>query len=195
MTAFYHVQSATMNPCALTKDAFARAQGSWLCPGCGAPKPGVAAVDTQLDSEPANGSPLNFVNGTGVPLAKKSFLFRLGLDVLRRQLYLGKVIGASGTPLSDWVSFRGRQRVIIRGSRNVAHRTCDVCGRHVYFAMGKRYLYPAPPSDSTVLESDLFGLVLSKDLLSKLALDEWNELTVDELPVLANPLDSIGDLR
>lgn len=116
MTAFYHVQSATMNPCALTKDAIARAQGSWLCPGCGAPKPGVAAVDTQVDSEPANGSPLNFVNGTGVPLAKKSFLFRLGLDVLRRQLYLGKVIGASGTLLSDWVSFRGRQRVIIRGS-------------------------------------------------------------------------------
>lgn len=194
MTAFYHVQSATMDPCALAKDALAPAQDSWLCSGCGAPKPGVAAIDVQLDSDPVSGSPLNFVNGTSVPLARKSLLFRLGLDVLRRELHLGKVIGLQGKTLDDWATFRGRQRVIVRGSKNVSHRICDVCGRHVYFAMGKRYLYPAPPSDATVMESDLFGLVLSAELFRKLAVDEWQGIAVDELPVLTKPLDSLGDL-
>lgn len=195
MTAFYHVQSATMDPCALTKDALAQAQDSWLCRGCSAPKPEVTAVDVQLDSDPASESPLNFVNGTSVPLARKSFLFRLGLDALRRQMYLGKVINSHGRALDDWVTFRGRQRAIVRGSTNISHRICDVCGRHVYFAMGKRYLYPAPPSDVTAMESDLFGLVLSEALFKKLVLDEWEGLTVDELPIPAQPLDSLGDLR
>lgn len=194
MSVFYHVQSATMDPCALAKDALARAQGAWLCPGCGAPKPGVGAVDVQLDHNPASGSPLNFVHGTGVPLARKSLLFRLGLDVVQRQMYLGNVLDARGRTLDDWVSFRGGQRIIVRGSKSVSHRNCAVCGRHIYFAMGKRYLYPAPPSDLTVMESDLFGLVLSEKLFSKLAFDEWAGLTVDMLPVLAKPLDSLGDL-
>lgn len=195
MTTYYHIQSSTLDPCALAKDALVQAQESWLCSGCGAPKPGATAVDVRLDSDPTGAAPLNFVNGTSVPLAKKSFLFRLGLDVLRKRLYLGKVIGSRGNTLDGWVTFRGQQRVIVRGAKNVSHRICDTCGRHVYFAMGKRYLYPAPPSDATLMESDLFGLVLSEELFEKLAVDEWEGLSVDELPVLSKPLDSLGDLR
>jgi hypothetical protein len=194
MILFYHIQSDTMSPCTLTRDALVEAQNSWLCPGCGAPKPGIDSIDVQLDGDPSGGSPLNFVNGTSVPLALKSFLFRLGLGVLRQQLHLGRVIGPRGRTLDDWVTFRGRRRVTVRGSKNVSHRTCNICGRHVYFAMGKRYLYPAPPSDATVMESDLFGLVLSQDLIGKLAPDERQGLTVDELPVLESPLDSLGKL-
>lgn len=195
MTVFYHVQSITMDPCTLAKDALAEAQRSWLCSGCGAPKPGVDAVNVHLDSEPPNGSPLNFVNGTCVPLAKKSFLFRLGHDVLRHQMYLGTVTGASGKTLDNWVSFRGRQRVIVRGSKNVSHRICGICGRHVYFAMGRKYLYPAPPSGSSLMESDLFGLVLSEELFKRLAFGEWAGLVADKLPVFTKSLDSLGDLR
>src|SRR5690349_7421596 len=178
MNAYYHIQSATMDPCTLTRDALAQAQESWLCRGCGAPKPEVTTLDVYVDSEPVGQPPLNFVNGTSVPIARKSFLFRLGFDVLRQQLYLGKVIGPQGNALEDWITFRGRQRVIVRGSKNVSHRICDSCGRHVYFAMGKRYLYPGPSSDATVMESDLFGLVLSGALFNRLVLDEWEGLTI-----------------
>lgn len=195
MKTYYHIQTATMDPCALTKDALVHARKSWLCGGCGAPKPGIAEVDVQIDTDPIGLSPLNFVNGTSVPLARKSFLFQLGFDLLRNQMHIGKVIDSKGNVLDEWVTFRGRERVIVRGSKNVFHRVCDLCERHVYFAMGKRYLYPAPSSDAAVMESDLFGLVLSEDQFAKVIVNEREGLTVDELPVLPKPLDSLGNLR
>lgn len=190
MTNWFHIQSATMEPCALADDAYVEAQQTWLCQGCGAPKPDVRAVDVRLQDVPGTAEEMTFVGGVGVPIARKSFLLTLGSDVVLKNLFLGKVMDARGKPLPDWVTFRGRRRVIIRGSEKVSRRVCAVCGRHVYFAMGKRYLSPAPPPE-TVLESDLFGLVLPDDLRARLDVTDAEKsfLAVEELPVLSEPLD------
>lgn len=193
MNVLYHVRTATNEPCHLTKDVYAEALNSWLCSGCAAPRPGIEAVDVQLSLSPSKDSPLNFVFGASVPIARNGFLFRLPIDVLRRDLYLGKVLNARGKVLDDWVTFRGRRRVIVRGSEHASYRVCDVCGRYVYFAMGKKYLFPAPPSDAVILQG-IYGLVLPKNLFNELHVDDWPGLYVDELPILAEPLDGLGDL-
>ena len=168
---FVCLQSTTMNPCFLAEDAYAEAKRSWLCSGCCSPKPGFGAVDARLQEAPKD-KPLNFVMGCGLPVAYGKFLDRLGESLVERDLSLGQVFGPDGTRLEDWVTFRGRRRLIIRGSREVSYRRCTECGRDVYFAMGKRYLYPNPPQDVALFESDLFGLVLPEEIFLRVAIEE-----------------------
>src|SRR5690606_39153586 len=59
---FYHVCSASMSPCHLTREARDQAERSWLCSGCKSPKPGVEAVEVTLEAAPSVGSPLSFVS-------------------------------------------------------------------------------------------------------------------------------------
>ena len=139
-------------------------------------------------------APLTFVMGAGVPIILRRFLDALGAEIIERDLALGAVLDPRGEPVQDWVTFCGRRRLIIRGSKNVSYRECGDCGRHVYFAMGKRYLFPSPPNDATIFESDLFGLVVPGLLYERLQVREWRGLTIDELPVLSAPLDSLGEL-
>jgi hypothetical protein len=191
---FYHLHSTGIEPCSMTKDAYERARATWLCPGCAAPKPGTAAVDVHIQEKAPSEKPLSFANGCGVPLANREFLLSLGTDVVQRDLYLGKVFGPRGNVLDDWVTFRGRRRVIVRGSKNVSHRQCNVCARHVYFAMGSRYLFPPPGSDASIHESDLFGLVVTPELAARVTVNRWPKLGVEELKVVEKPKDALPEL-
>jgi hypothetical protein len=60
--------------------------------------------------------------------------------------------------------------------------------------MGKRYLYPAPPPDATLLESDTLGLVMPESVFNTLDLSPWRKAEVHRLPVLDAPLDGFGQL-
>jgi plasmid stabilization system protein ParE len=193
-SVFYHVQSLTMDPCFLSSDADAEAGRSWLCTGCCNPKPGMTALDATLQGVPRRSEPLNFVMGCGLPIASTALLSALGDDLVRRELYLGRVYGPDGKELSGWVTFRGKLRLIIRGSKHVAYRRCGLCGRDVYFAMGRGYLYPAPPPGLSVFESHLRGLVLTEDVYLASDIKESRKLRIDKLMVPRAPKDSLGEL-
>lgn len=189
------VHTLTMDPFDLANNSYAEARHSWLCTGCCVPKPDVQVVDIFLQSPPSD-KPLNFVNGCGLSVAYKPFLERLPIDVVQRDLYLGRVFGPDGEQLADWVTFRGKKRLIIRGSKHAGVRVCEQCGRDVYFAMGKKYLYPEPQDDVAIFESGGGGgLVLPKDLFFQLDLGKWPKLRIDELPVLDEPMDGLGELN
>lgn len=190
---YLHLQSKTMNPCSLEKRAYAEATGTWLCSGCARPKPGVDRVDAHIQDDEPEG-PLNFVNGCGLPLARVSFLLTLGEERVKRDLNLGQVFGPNRSQMPDWATFRGRQRLIVRGSKHVSHRVCPDCGRDVYFAMGTRYLYPAPPRDVEIFESDLFGLILPESVATDLDIGEIRGVTRERLKVLQEPRDSLPAL-
>lgn len=121
-------------------------------------------------------------------------MLSLSKDAVQRDLYLGNVFGPNGNVLDDWVTFRGRHRVIVRGSKNVSYRKCNVCGRHVYFAMGSRYLFPQPTSDASIQESDLFGLVVTPQVMARVTVSRWPNLGVEELKVAENPKDALPEL-
>jgi hypothetical protein len=133
--------------------------------------------------------------GTGVAVARKAALEALGDVVVARDLYIGRVFGPGGTLVHDWATYRGRYRIAIRGTEHVSHRVCESCGRSAYFAMGERHLYPLPPSDAQVFESDLFGMVLEPDLAERAGIKTWRAVQIDSLPVAPAPRDGLSDVR
>lgn len=190
---YIHLQSKTMNPCFLTKEAYIDATNTWLCTGCIRPKPEVTSLDVRIQDIAPEG-PLNFVNGCGLPLVHMSVLSALGEERIKRDLYLGRVFGPDASRLGDWATFRGKRRVIIRGSEHVSHRVCSDCGRDVYFAMGTRYLYPLPPRDAEIFESHLFGLVLSESVAATTGMAQLGKVTRERLKVLCQPHDGLPPL-
>lgn len=182
-----------MDGCDLTKEADSDARRSWLCTGCNSPKPGVGAIDVRIRAVPGK-EPLNAVVGWGVPIASKAFLDAIGNDLVQRELYLGRVYGPGGQELTEWATFRGKYHLIVRGSENVSHRRCAECGRDVYFAMDKKYLYPSPPPGVSLFESHMCGLILAEDVFSRSGIEKWPGLWIDKLSVADAPEDSLGEL-
>ena len=192
---FIHLHPLGMNPCDMDPDAYAEAANTWLCTGCGSPKPFVQAINVRIQDYLPEDTPLTFVSGCGVIIAHRSLLTPLRSSAVATDLLLGGVIGKSGGTMPGWATLHGRERVIVRGSQNVSYRRCDQCGRHVYFAMGTPYLFPAPPGDRSIYESDLYGLVVASNVVDLPSLKRWPKLGIDNLEVLHAPRDSLGELR
>jgi hypothetical protein len=190
---FYHLRSGTDTPCHLTREAHAEALNTWLCPGCSSPKPGVTSVDVRIQVAPTK-DPLNGVFGAGVPIASRKLLTAIDSNLIERDLYLGRVYGPDGRELEAWATFRGKHRLIVRGSEEAQYRTCEICGRMLYFAMGKSYLYPAPPAGVSVFESDLRGLILAEQAFQQSSLENLRGIHIEKLPAVDVPKDSFGEL-
>lgn len=183
-----------MNPCSMAYNGADVANRNWLCPGCSYPKIGQTAIDVTLQTPGPQHGPLSLVYGFGIPLATRKFLESFD-DAVVDDLYLGRVFLDNGKQLSDWVTFRGKSRLIIRGTKNVSYRVCRECKRNVYFAMGCRYLFPSPPSERKLFESDLSGLIVSQEMFDRIALNKWPGLVFDKICVLASPKDNLLDLQ
>ncbi len=183
-----------MRPCFETKESHAAALGVTICAGCLYPKPGVTTFDVRLQDRAPRDKPLNFVYGYAVGLMHRELLDLIGMQVVQRDLYIGRVTGARGDQLADWVTFRGRRQVIIRGSKDATYRVCPECDRVVYFASGKQYLYPAPPADAMVFGTQHAGLIVGQEVQDRVAAKKWRRLGVEKLPVLDEPLDGLGVL-
>ena len=190
---FLFLQSTGMNPCSL--DRSFRLTATWTCSGCHYPKVGVGAVDVYVQEEDPADIPLTFVSGSGVQIVHRELLGMLEKEAVRRDLLLGRVLGPTGDVLNDWVTVRGRRRVVVRGSQHVAHRECRECGRHVYYADGPKYLFPAPASDAAIFESNLLGLVVTDEVIALARMKPWAKLAVEELAVAAQPRDGLGDFQ
>ena len=165
---YIFISSGTMDPCFLTKELYSIADKTWLCTGCNYPKRDVKGIDITIQGKMIENRPLNVVMGAGIPVAKKEFLFSFGEDIIERDLYLGKIFNEDGMLMEEWVTFRGKRKLIVRGVIEAGYRTCKKCNRNCYFAMDKKYLYPEPPQDTFLFENSLFGLVFPEALYEKI---------------------------
>lgn len=190
---YIHFSSKTMDPCSLERGAYEEAKRTWLCSGCCSPKPGIQRVDVRIQEEKPDG-PLNIVNGCGVALARRSLLMRFGEKRVSDHLNLGQVYGPDGNPLVDWATFIGKHVLFVRGNKNAQHRVCSECGQNLYFAMGKKYLYPQPPQDVELFQSHLWGLIAPESVAATLGIDESNGVWIERLEVLKEPLDGLPTL-
>jgi hypothetical protein len=184
-----------MEACDMPRGEHEEAKRSWLCGECLQAKPGIGPIDVRIDEAIPRRIALTFVSGTTVGLCKEVFLDALvGWSTAQEELHLGQVRSADGESVPGWVSFRGKKRVAIRGSKNVAYRRCGTCGQGVYFAMGKRYLFPSP-GEGTMFESNLGGLVIPEAVLDPKEAKKWPGTYVERLEVLKAPLDGLGVLE
>jgi hypothetical protein len=192
--SFYSFCSTAQEACSIEKACHAEAHRTWLCTGCASPKPGTKELDATVQNESMEGPPLNFVFGCDLGVARKEFLFAFGENVVRHHFYLGRLSRDDGTPFDDWVTFRGKHRIFVRGSKHAQYRQCTLCGRRLYFALGKHYLYPQPPAGVTIFDTGNGGLVLTEDLVQGVTINKWRKLEFLKLPILDAPLDGLGDL-
>lgn len=149
--SYVHLSMSGVGSASMTPESYDEAERTWLCRGCGFPKPGIKSVDVVLQTRPQK--PLDFPTGVRVGLIHRPFLNRFPASLVTSDLYLGTVFRPSGKIEPDWVTLRGRRRVLIRGTEQAGYRVCDLCGQICYFALGKKYLYPEPPQDATLIEA------------------------------------------
>lgn len=88
-----------------------QARATWSCPGCATPKPGTKEVDITIQETRPDNTPLNAINRCGIGIAQKEFLFKLGEEIVREHLYLGRVFTEEGSLLEQWVTFHGKHRI------------------------------------------------------------------------------------
>lgn len=192
---YLHLGTLTKDPCFQLPQAHAEAMRTTLCPGCAHPRPSTTAIDVWLqeDGSPKN-PPLNFLYGCGIGVIHRELLDLLPTSETGRDLYLGRVHNCFGDVCPDWHTFHGRRKVVFRGSKDAEYRTCDVCGRNIYHATGKPFLFPAPPEDAVLYSSNLGGLVVWPEIGERIAARRWRKVSIEELPVLDPPPDGFGDL-
>lgn len=191
---YYYLQPSTMNPCNATLEERKRIRNTWKCPGCTLPKPDFGAIDITIAQTKIRDEPLNFVTD-GVDLALMSFLDQMGQDVVSRDLLLGNVFGPDGKLNEEWVTYRGRYSVVIRGENDITTRKCESCGRRFYGSKGEQYLYPAPPSEANVFEYYGMGMVVTERIFNRLEIPPKSKIAVTRLEVIDPPLDGLGLLE
>lgn len=168
------------------------ARKNWLCTGCRSPRPKMTTIDVHLqDIEPTGD--INVVFGFGIPLIRKEIIMEFDQKFIKRDLYIGRVFNRDDKELTDWVTFRARQRLIIRGSKHAGTRKCEQCGRILYFAMGSRYLCPSPENVEVLSESDLCGLIIPEQIYNNTLKNfrKLKKVQCDRLPVLVKPKDGL----
>jgi hypothetical protein len=191
LTRYFHIQPATMEPCTLSQASPGGEQADWYCGSCLIPKPRFMRIDARIEEAIPSDPPLSFVDG-GPGIIEDSLLCQLDTVVVARDLFLGRLFDSRGIQISGWHTFRGRHRLIVRGDKHVAYRKCSECGRSIYFAMGKRYLFPAPPDNADIFESDIYGLILREPMFAKLDMSGFMNVSLDVLQVPDEPRDSLG---
>jgi hypothetical protein len=107
--------------------------------------------------------------------------------------HLGRVTAGNGKVLDNWVTWRGKHKAVVRRDSHVTHRLCDVCKRDIYFATGKPYLYPAPPSGTEIIQAGA-RLILTESMAEELGVREWKVVSIEPLPVLSAPRDGLPAL-
>lgn len=194
MNEFIHFHPAGLDCCTLDTSEFADGIPPWCCSGCHTPKPDVGVVHIRIQEKVPPSSPFSFVQGAGLVMIKKDFLEKLNPEYVAADLLIGSVDAPSGEKISNWVTVRGRHRVIVRGTKNITYRRCDICGRQLYFAQGQRYLFPTPPGNVSIFESVFASLIIRRNAFDGELPKRQRGLGIERLEVFAAPKDGLGEL-
>lgn len=187
--AFYHVYSLTDSPCVPDPKWRTSQAGIYLCESCGTPLQPVP-LDVVLLEAPDD-IPLNVVIGVGVGIVRKDVFQQLPEAIVGRHLLIGEVFDNGGGRYSDFLSFRGVERLLIRGGPGSAFRECDVCGTQLYHPVGKRYLLRSWGQERPLYQSQLDQLIVVDDLADVVRSLSLKKTRIEELPVKPRARDDL----
>jgi len=143
-------------------------------------------------------TPLTFLDPAMLPVVHASFLECFHPELIRRDLYLGRVYNEdeeTGKHIfqPEWHTVRGRHRLVVRGTKGASLRRCEVCRRPVYDCGGGFFLYPAPPEDVAYFTAGP-DLVVRAEHVDVERLRGMENVLVEEIPVADTALDGYGVL-
>jgi hypothetical protein len=190
---YVHLTPSHMTPLTLARVRDA-VRGARVCGDCVHYADAAAEVHVVVQERSAGRHGLNFVQGCSVGVAKRKLLDALASEVVS-QLFIGGVHSETGRELTELLTFRAQCSVVVRGEKHASYRCCASCGRLCYFAMGRSYLYPAPPADVPVFDSGLGGLVIRADCFRSDSFPKFTGIRIDNLDVALEPLDGFAEIR
>ncbi len=143
-------------------------------------------------------APLTFLDPAMLPVVHASFLECFHPELVRRDLYLGRVYYEDEETSKhvfqpEWHTLRGRHRLVVRGTDRPSLRRCEVCRRPVYECRGGFFLYPAPPEDVAYFTAGA-DLVVRAEHVDVERLRGMEKVLVEEIPVADTALDGYGVL-
>lgn len=169
-----------------------RGLGRWICPRWGCVLPGCGPIDIVVQGDGPKCKPFSHIATAPLGLVWNGFLEPLGLELIAKELYLGRVRRANGEVIDGWSTFHGRHRVIIRGSKKgLDYRRCQNCGRKTYVSFGPYYLCPPPPPEHQILTTQC-GFVVRPELFSRLKIKGLRKyVMIERLAVREYPNDRL----
>lgn len=175
----------------------AEAKRTWMCDSCNGVLPTSGSIDIQIkEFNYQIDKPLSLVGWCMLGVAWKPFLDLFDSALLERDFRIGRVFGQNGEIFESWSTYHALHKVIVRGTQEARYRICAKCGRCRYSALGKRYLYPAPPDDAVLYGSDLAGFVMREDLFKRMDFGKWRRrIQIQRLSVPESPPDGLGILQ
>lgn len=156
------------------------------CSGCShaLSKPG--SIDAYL-AYPPDDAAVNIITGVGIGYAQVSLLEVIGVETMSMPLSLGHLY-AQGERLEDYATFRAEDLLFIRGEQvegeyGSKFRICPICGRLLYFPMGRRYIVASDLTSASVYETQLHTLLVDENAYQRLKQKQWKKLGIWKLPV------------
>lgn len=184
---FYLLEPTGMAGCGLVSYTIDVARKSWLCPRCGAVRHH-RPIDVRLDDDPPKQA-LNFICGTFLGIMSREFRDALGEQLLDRYFHVGSVSFRGTINSADWFTFHGKHKLIVRRVERVIARTCEVCGRCMYYGMGRPHLFPEPPASVEIFHSGIAELVITAAVKERLMSRNWKNLAITKLEIPNRLLD------
>jgi hypothetical protein len=152
------------------------------------------SIDVFIDSKPSSAA-LGVVYPPWINIARVDFL-ELFEPHLETYMKIGKVLSSDGVILNKYVTYFGNRRLIVRGSKKSDYLgVCPNCHRHRYLAS-----YPFYTLQAGYFEQPIYvpwpkrGLVVNKELFSRIDRKKWKGISIFELPILDEPRDGIDAL-
>lgn len=168
-------------------------RGAKVCNGCVHYTDAPAEIHVVVQDPSAGRHGLNIVQGCNLGVAKTQLLAALSPEVTS-QLFLGTVTSETGRELRGVRTFRAKRSILVRADAHADFRYCPDCGRLCYFALGKSYLYPAPPADVCAFDSGLGGLVIRADCFRAESFPKFTGVRIEELGVASEPSDGFAEI-
>ncbi len=169
-------------------------RGARVCSHCYALVEPNDPVDVVVQECSSGRTGLRCSFGVDVGFASKRLVEALP-KVVRSCLVLGCVISEDKGPLDEVVTFWCPFRAVIRGQHEAGFRYCPECGALLYFAMGRRYLSPAPEGNPVVCYAGHGRILVRDDSINVSQFPKFYAVGVEPIPILDVPLDGLGNIK
>jgi hypothetical protein len=159
----------------------------WCCGECGQLVGDPGPIDLVIAQKPTK-TPLNFVPMIA-NFMRVDLLEAIGRNLVREHFYLGKVTAPNGVVYEDFVSFRGKRVIRIRGDEKSIYRPCPGCGAVRYFPIGPLYVLESQVDGIPLAGCRPDSLLVDETIYSRLRKRRWTKVGFQKLSLLDRPLD------
>ena len=158
----------------VSKEWLSSARGTLWCEGCSRLRETAVGLNVRLQTPPVCCAMLPLF-GTRVGYASTGFVEFLGDALFRSIAIIGDLCDSEGHRYDQYVTYFGRNPVIMRGNRMSERGVCQCCGEPYYISAGTPYLLASDARDARMLISVQTTILLRNEYYQTLDWRAWRK--------------------